>query len=121
PGLPTYDLGRADVVFSFGADFLGTWLSATGFGVEFGRFRGQPYGKRGYLVQFEPKMSITGAKADRWIPAQPGSQALLAAAIARLIADHEFGSAQRVRPAAELAGDVDMFLSRLRRGCLCRR
>jgi len=108
PGLPTYDLGRADVVFSFGADFLGTWLSATGFGVEFGRFREQPFGKRGYLVQFEPKMSITGAKADRWVPAQPGSEALIAAAIARIIADHEFGSQQRVRRAAELTGEVDI-------------
>lgn len=42
--LPAYDMGHADVVFSFGADFLGTWLSAVRCGVAFGRFRSQSLG-----------------------------------------------------------------------------
>lgn len=107
PGLPTYDLSHADAVYSFGADFLGTWLSSVGYGVEFGRFRSQEYGRRGYLVQFEPRMSITGAKADRWLPVQPGAEALVAQAIARIIADEGFGPADRVERAAALAPDVD--------------
>ncbi len=107
-GLPTYDLGQADTVFSFGADFLGTWLSSTGYGVEFGRFRSQPFGQRGYLVQLEPKMSITGAKADRWVPLRPGTEALVAQAIARIIADEQLGSAERAERATALAGDVDV-------------
>jgi len=107
-GLPTYDLGGADAVFSFGADFLGTWLSSTGYGVEFGRFRSQPLGQRGFLVQFEPKMSITGAKADRWVPLRPGTEALVAQAIARIIADEGFGAADRVERAGTLAGNVDI-------------
>ncbi|MBN2302920.1 MAG: molybdopterin-dependent oxidoreductase [Anaerolineae bacterium] len=107
-GLPTYDLAHADAVFSFGADFLGTWLSATGYGVQFGQFRNQEYGKRGLLVQFEPRMSITGAKADRWLPVRPGAETLVAGAIARLIADEGFGSADRVERAAALAPAVDL-------------
>ena len=106
--VPVYDLSSADAVFSFGADFLGTWLSSTGYGVEFGRFRSQPFGKRGYLVQLEPKMSITGAKADRWVPVQPGAEALVAAALVRIIADEELGSSDRVERAKALAGDVDL-------------
>ncbi|NDJ75497.1 MAG: molybdopterin-dependent oxidoreductase, partial [Chloroflexi bacterium] len=103
-GLPTYDLGQADVIFSFGADFLGTWLSATGYGVEYGAFRSQPYGKRGYLVQFEPRMSSTGASADRWVPVQPGTEAVAAQAIARLVmADNEFGT-EELEAAAETCG-----------------
>jgi anaerobic selenocysteine-containing dehydrogenase len=105
--LPGYDLARADVIFSFGADFLGAWLSATGFGVEFGQFRSQPFGKRGLLVQFEPKMSITGAKADRWVPVQPGAEALVAGALLRIIADEGFGGPARAELAASLAGDAD--------------
>lgn len=105
--LPTYDLSHADTVFSFGADFLGTWLSATGYGVEFGNFRSQAYGQRGYLVQFEPKMSITGAKADRWVPIRPGAEALVAQALIKIIADEKLGSQDRVDRAAKLAGDVD--------------
>ncbi len=106
--LPTYDLGHADVILSFGADFLGTWLSATGYGVEFGHFRSQAFGQRGLLVQIEPRMSITGAKADRWLPVRPGAEALVAGAIARLIADEGLGSAERAERAAALAPEVDI-------------
>ncbi|MGQ9848483.1 MAG: molybdopterin dinucleotide binding domain-containing protein [Aggregatilineaceae bacterium] len=106
--LPTYELSRADLIFSFGADFLGTWLSATAYGVEFGKFRDQPYGKRGLLVQFEPKMSITGAKADRWVPVRPGAEALVAQALVRLIADEGYGGPERSERAVALAGDVDL-------------
>lgn len=107
-GLPSYDLSHADAVFSFGADFLGTWLNATGYGVEFGNFRSQPFGKRGYLVQFEPKMSITGAKADRWVPVQPGMEALVALALIQIMAEEGLGSAERVERAEQFAGDVDV-------------
>ena len=108
PALPTYDLAHADAVFSFGADFLGTWLNATGFGVAFGYFREQAYGQRGYLVQFEPRMSITGAKADRWLPLKPGTEGLVAAALVRIIADEGFGSPERVERAQALAAQVDV-------------
>ncbi len=107
-GLPTYDLGQADTIFSFGADFLGTWLSATGFGVEYGKFRSQEFSLRGYLVQFEPRMTNTGAKADRWVPVQPGAEALVAQAVARIIADEGFGPPDRVDRAKSLAGDVSV-------------
>lgn len=106
--LPAYDLANADVIFSFGADFLGTWLSSTRYGIEFGRFREQPLGKRGYLVQFEPRMSITGAKADEWLPVRPGSEAMVAQAIARIIADRSYGSPERVERAQALAAEIDV-------------
>jgi anaerobic selenocysteine-containing dehydrogenase len=106
--LPVYDLSQADVVFSFGAHFLADWLSPVHYGVSFGAFRGQALGKRGYLVQFEPRMAITGAKADRWVPIKPGSEALIAAALLRLIADQGVGPSDRVARARELAGDIDI-------------
>jgi anaerobic selenocysteine-containing dehydrogenase len=104
---PAYDLGQADVILSFGTDILGAWTSSTRYGIEYGRFRSQPYGKRGYLVQLEPHMSITGAKADLWLPVRPGSEALVAQAIARLIADRGYGSQDMVSRAKNLAPDVD--------------
>jgi anaerobic selenocysteine-containing dehydrogenase len=106
--LPTYDLAHADVVLSFGADFMGGSLSQVRYGVEYGRFRSQPLGKRGYLVQLEPRMSITGAKADRWVPIRPATEGLVAQAIARIIADQALGPADRVTRARELAGTVDI-------------
>jgi anaerobic selenocysteine-containing dehydrogenase len=106
--LPAYDLGHADVVLSFGADFLGTWLSSVRYGGEFGDFRSQPLGKRGYLVQLEPRMSMTGAVADQWLPIRPGTEGLIAQTLARLIADQDLGSEDRVARARILAGDVDI-------------
>jgi anaerobic selenocysteine-containing dehydrogenase len=106
--LPSYDLGHADTIFSFGADFLGPWLSTTAYGVEFGDFRSQTYGRRGYLVQFEPKMSICGAKADRWVPIQPGADGLVAQAIIKIIADQKLGSSDRIDRASKLASDVSI-------------
>jgi anaerobic selenocysteine-containing dehydrogenase len=106
--LPTYDLAQADVVFSFGADFAATGLSAVRYGAEYGAFRSQALGKRGYLVQFEPKMTITGAKADRWLPIKPGSEGLVALAVARIIADRAFGSSERVARARTIAATADV-------------
>ena len=106
--LPDYDLSHADVVFSFGANFLGTWLSSTRYGAEFGDFRSQPLGKRGYIVQFEPHMSITGAKADRWVPVKPGTEGLVAQALIQLIADRGFGPSARVERAQSMAASVDI-------------
>src|SRR5574341_452968 len=106
--LPVYDLGQADVIFSFGGNFLGTWLSSTRYGIEYGRFRSQPLGKRGYLVHFEPRMSTTGAVADRWVPLRPGTEALVAQAIVHLIAEQALGPADRVERARTLATKVDI-------------
>lgn len=105
--LPAYDLGQADVIISFGTDILGSWTSSTRYGIEYGRFRSQPYGKRGYLVQLEPHMSITGAKADLWLPLRPGSEAMVAQAVARLIADNGFGSQEMISRAKNLAPDIN--------------
>src|SRR5512143_456551 len=87
PGLPMFDLGEADLVFSFGANFLETWLSPVAQTREFARFRQRNPRGRGYLVQFEARMSQTGSKADEWIAIRPGSEAQVALALGRLVAE----------------------------------
>jgi anaerobic selenocysteine-containing dehydrogenase len=106
-GLPVYDLSGADIVFSFGADFLGTWLSAVRYGVGYGDFRGQKLGERGYLVQLEPRMTTTGVKADRWYAIRPGSEGLIAQALVGLIADQGVGPSERIAAARNLASGLD--------------
>lgn len=105
--LPNYDLSHADVVLSFNADILGPWMSQTRYGIEFGNMRTQPLGKRGYLVQFEPRMSTTGVKADRWVLIKPGSEALIALGLAKIIADRNLGG-ERAGRARALAGNVNL-------------
>ena len=92
PSLPYFDLGNASVVFSFGANFLETYLSPLAFARGFAAMRlGRPTG-RSILIQFEPRMSQTAAKADEWIPVKPGSEGQLALALGRLVAEGRGGS-----------------------------
>lgn len=98
-----FDLAGAEVVFSFGANFLETWLSPVAYTRGFAEMRRGKAGRRGYLVQFEPRMSQTAATADEWIPIAPGTEGLVALALGRLIAE---ARGERV-PAAYRDVDVE--------------
>ncbi|MBV6396566.1 MAG: Nitrate reductase [Anaerolineales bacterium] len=91
--MPFFDLANADVVFSFGANFLETWLSPVAYTRGYSRMRKGKNRRRGYLVQFEARMSQTAAVADEWIPIKPGSEGLVAAAIGKLAAEARGASA----------------------------
>lgn len=79
---PRLHIDKAKLILSFGADFLGSWVSPVHFSGQYAQFRKAP---RGVLVQVEPKMTLTGASADRWIPARPGTEGMLALGIANLL------------------------------------
>ena len=80
--LATYDLAKARYVISFGADFLGTWGSVVAQNAAFGEMRQGRPGIRGKLVQVESRMTTTGASADEWVPTKPGTEGVLALALA---------------------------------------
>jgi molybdopterin-containing oxidoreductase family iron-sulfur binding subunit len=61
--LPHYRFGKADVIASFGADFLGTWISPVEFSRDYASRRLPPV--MSWHEQFEARMSVTGSKADR--------------------------------------------------------
>jgi anaerobic selenocysteine-containing dehydrogenase len=84
--LPTFDLGQSRYVISFGADFLGTWNSPVAQNVAYGAMRQGRPGIRGKFVQIESRMSQTGANADEWVPAKPGTEGVLALGLAHVIA-----------------------------------
>ncbi len=102
PQLPTLDLAGANYVISFGADFLGTWNSPVAQAVAYGEMRQGRPGRRGKFVQVEPRISQTGANADEWIPARPGSEGALALGLAHVIMSEKL----RLAPAAGRAGDL---------------
>lgn len=85
--LPTFDIADADLVISFGANFMETWLSPVFYGKAYGAMRRGRTGRRGVLVHVEPRMSLTAANADRWFPAKPGTEGLVALALGKLIAE----------------------------------
>ena len=118
PDLLFFDLANADVTFSFGANFLETWLSPVAYTRGFAKMR-QGTNRRGYLVQFEARMSQTGMKADEWIPVTPGTEGLVAAALGKLVATKRIGTppaafaSADVAKAAELSGVSKETLERL--------
>jgi anaerobic selenocysteine-containing dehydrogenase len=85
--LPAFDIEHTKHILSFGADFLGTWLSPVHYSRQYGEFRQGDGRSRGTLVQIEPRMSLTAANADEWVPVKPGSEGLLAMSIASVIID----------------------------------
>ena len=85
--VPTFDIAKADLVISFGANFLETWLSPVAYAKAYGAMRQGHPGRRGVFVQIEPRMSMTGANADLWLPAKPGTEGLVALALGRLMAE----------------------------------
>ena len=82
---PYYDIKNTDLLLSFGADYLGTWISPVHHSLAYGHMRQGRDGRRGKTIQVEPRMSLTGANADEWIPARPGAEGLLALGIAHVI------------------------------------
>jgi anaerobic selenocysteine-containing dehydrogenase len=89
--LPTFNLARSSYVISFGADYLGTWNSPVAQNVAYGTLRQNRSGIRGKFVQVESRMSQTGANADEWVAAHPGTEGLLALAIAHVIVKEHLG------------------------------
>src|SRR5215208_4354136 len=105
--LPFFDIGNADLVLSFGANFLETWLSPVAFNRAYAQMRRGNPERRGSFIQFEPRMSQTAAKADEWIPVQPGTEGLVALAIGRLVAEAKGGEI----PAAFANADLEAVTS----------
>lgn len=88
--LAYYDIRNADYLLSFGADYLAGWISPVHHGLAYGHMRQGRQGRRGKTVQIEPRMSLSGANADEWIAARPGSEGLLALSIGYVLVDGGF-------------------------------
>ncbi len=80
-----FDLENADFVLSFSAGILEGWGSP----VYSFRASASRKSRGGRLYQIEPRLSKTAAAADRWIPANPGSEADLALGICSVIITEE--------------------------------
>ena len=77
-----YDLSNARLLVSFGWDWLQTFPSPVEAQRAFGRLRG---GHRSKIIQIEPRLSISAAKADEWIGARGGSEGAIALAVAHVM------------------------------------
>ncbi|MEN0055787.1 MAG: TAT-variant-translocated molybdopterin oxidoreductase, partial [Mucilaginibacter sp.] len=77
--LPHYNFDKADVIVSFGADFLGTWISGEEFTRQYVSNRNNQSLKNKKMsrhIQFETGMSLTGTNADNRYPVKPSEEGI---------------------------------------------
>jgi molybdopterin-containing oxidoreductase family iron-sulfur binding subunit len=83
--VPHYDLARAEVLVSFGADFLETWLSTVEHSGGFAQARRLRDGRKSRFIHVEPRLSLTASNADEWLASQPGTEILVAPPMVQVI------------------------------------
>lgn len=71
--IPSYHFDKAGLVLSFGADFLGNWLSPVEFSKQYSKVR-KPSADMSRHIQVESNLSITGSNADKRLPVKPSEQ-----------------------------------------------
>jgi molybdopterin-containing oxidoreductase family iron-sulfur binding subunit len=75
-----YNFEKAELIVSFGADFLGDWQGG-GYDSGYSKGRVPKEGKMSRHIQFEANMSLTGANADKRIALKPSEQKKALAAL----------------------------------------
>jgi anaerobic selenocysteine-containing dehydrogenase/Fe-S-cluster-containing dehydrogenase component len=102
--VPYHAFEDAEVILSFGADFLETWISNGGAARGFARMHAFREGKAGTFIHVEPRQSLTASNADEWVRNAPGTEAAVALAILKLMLE---GGAVADKRYGDLVGGVD--------------
>jgi len=110
--IPYHAFEEAEVVLSFGADLVETWISNVEHARGLAAMHGFRNGRAGTFIHVEPRQSITASAADEWIRNVPGTEGLVALAVLRAmveagVADRRFAEAVAgvdVAKAAEESG-----------------
>ncbi len=76
-----FDFADSDFILSFGCGLIEGWGSP----VRLSAINSHWKSKGNKVIQIEPRLSNTAAKADKWIPINPGMEALLALGLAHVI------------------------------------
>lgn len=79
--IPGFDVENADFVISFGSGLIDGWGSPVRMFRAHSRWKEESK----TLVQVEPRLSNTAAKADKWVAVNPGTEAVLALGMANII------------------------------------
>ncbi len=110
--IPDYRFDKAKVVVSFGADFLGTWLSTVEYTKGYTAARQLQDGRTEMLrhYQFEAGMTLSGSNADVRFPIKPSEEGAIVLALYNAIAAAKGGTVvsgvQSSVDVAELAKDL---------------
>ena len=85
PDIADYAFEKAGIVLNFSTEFLENWGSSVENSRRFSDMHAYKNNKKNQLIHISPHVSLSGAKADRWIQIKPGTEGLVALAIAYVI------------------------------------
>jgi len=94
--VPQFKIGDADVLVAFGTDFLETWLAPLANQIAFSDAR---RGGKGYAIFVGPRLGLSGANTDQWLAPTPGTEVLVAIALASEVAKRKGGAPDALRAA----------------------
>ena len=116
--IPNYKFDEADVIVSFGADFLGTWISPIEYAKGYAKKRkidDVKNPKMSHHVQIESGMSMTGSNADNRILIKPSE---MGAAIATLYNEVAKGAGGTSVTAPNLNAEAKAKLAKVARALI---
>jgi molybdopterin-containing oxidoreductase family iron-sulfur binding subunit len=89
--VPFFDVSNADLIVDFGSDFIDTGSSPVELAGQFSKSRDlATHGDGGArLITIGARMDLSASNADHWVAAAPGSEGLLALALAKAVADRK--------------------------------
>ncbi|MFM9945427.1 MAG: TAT-variant-translocated molybdopterin oxidoreductase [Bacteroidia bacterium] len=103
--LPSYNFDKAEVIVSFGADFLGTWISPVEYTKQWVSNRNPKGGKMSKHYQFESTLSLTGSNADIRIPMRESKEGIYLISLYNELAKLAGIAQLPIAQNAELAGN----------------
>ena len=107
---PWFDLTDADLVVDFGNEILDTGLSPMEHQRQLAAARDiatHPNGGARF-VYVGPRLSQTGSNSDEWLAARPGSEGILALALARVVIESGGGTEQHQALLNGVLADADV-------------
>lgn len=106
--IPDYRFNKAKVVVSFGADFLGSWLSAVEYTKGYSAARQLQNDRKEMLrhYQFEAGMTLSGSNADVRFPIKPSEEGAIVLALYNAIAKIKGGQILSGAPSSVDVGDL---------------
>jgi molybdopterin-containing oxidoreductase family iron-sulfur binding subunit len=107
---PWFDLTGADLVVDFGNEIFDTGLSPVEHQRQLALARDIAARADGgaRLVYVGPRLSPTGSNSDEWLPARPGSEGILALALARVVIESGGGTERHRALLGDVLADADV-------------
>jgi len=105
---PIFDVSDADVIIDFGSDFIDTGFSPMEHAGQLAKNRDvlQHADGGARLIAVTPRQNLTASNADHWVAAAPGSEGVLALALAKAVAERK-GTANTAEASALAGANID--------------